>query len=207
MELARTIEVIVTCGWPLGLLIKVSAQRRLGAPSIVVGRAGEGAGSRVDPFLVSALLGWFVLLGLHGLGHVPGFLGPRLFSSVVLESMGAALELAGIGVLLVSLVHMGRAWRIGIDRRVHEELVTHGVFALSRNPIYLGMDLTAIGAVLGVARPFFLAAAAVIVVGVHAQILREEGFLAAAHGSSYERYCARVRRYFGRRSGPGTPAH
>jgi protein-S-isoprenylcysteine O-methyltransferase Ste14 len=205
VELARAVEVIVTCGWPLGLLVKVSAQRRLGIPSVVVGRTGEGAGSRVDPLLISALFAWFALLGLHGLGLVPRFLGPRLVASSVLESIGAALELAGLASLLVALVHMGRAWRIGIDRRVHEELVTHGVFALSRNPIYVGMDLTAVGAALGIARPFFLASAAVILVGVHAQILREERFLAAVHGEEYERYRAKVRRYLGRRREPDTP--
>jgi len=41
--------------------------------------------------------------------------------------------------LLVSQAQMGNSWRIGIDTQRHTELIQHGLFAISRNPIFLAM--------------------------------------------------------------------
>ena len=41
---------------------------------------------------------------------------------------------------------------------------------------------------------------AVVVVGMHYQILQEEAFLRGVHGDAYEAYCRETRRYLGRRA-------
>lgn len=55
----------------------------------------------------------------------------------------------GIGLLTVALAwtiiaqgHMKNSWRIGIDTETKTELVTTGLFGLSRNPIFFGMILS-----------------------------------------------------------------
>lgn len=60
-----------------------------------------------------------------------------------------ALSYIGIGLLLASLawtitaqVQMGNSWRIGIDEEKETALVQKGLFRLSRNPIFLGMQIT-----------------------------------------------------------------
>jgi protein-S-isoprenylcysteine O-methyltransferase Ste14 len=62
------------------------------------------------------------------------------------------LRWTGVLLLLLSLVwtvvaqaQMGESWRIGIDQTHRTNLVQHGVFSRSRNPIFLGMMLTLFG--------------------------------------------------------------
>jgi protein-S-isoprenylcysteine O-methyltransferase Ste14 len=40
------------------------------------------------------------------------------------------------------------SWRIGIDTKTKTELVTNGLFSISRNPIFFGMIITLIGVFL-----------------------------------------------------------
>ena len=89
----------------------------------------------------------------------------------------------------------GDSWRLGIDRDAPGVLVTDGIFAWTRNPIYVGLDLLALGTSLVQGRLIVLALALVIAVMLHDQILREESFLARTYGDAYREYCARVRRY------------
>ncbi len=94
-------------------------------------------------------------------------------------------------------------------RRTPGPLVTGGVFAWTRNPIYVSFELFVLGTFLVLGRLSFLAIAAVMGVLLDDQIRREERFLAEAHGAPYREYCARVGRYvslpFGRRgSGRGS---
>src|SRR5262249_20751791 len=52
-----------------------------------------------------------------------------------------------IGLLFLSwsLVSFGHSFRVGIDNEPADKLITIGVFALSRNPIYLAFDLILVG--------------------------------------------------------------
>jgi protein-S-isoprenylcysteine O-methyltransferase Ste14 len=95
----------------------------------------------------------------------------------------------------LALPAFGDSWRLGIDRETSGPLVTHGVFAWTRNPIYVGLDSFALGTFLVQGRLIFLALALVSVGMLQDQIRREERFLARAYGGAYREYCARVGRY------------
>ncbi len=47
--------------------------------------------------------------------------------------------------IFIAQVQMSKSWRIGIDEKHKTELVTKGIFSISRNPIFLGMILTVFG--------------------------------------------------------------
>jgi protein-S-isoprenylcysteine O-methyltransferase Ste14 len=85
---------------------------------------------------------------------------------------------------------------VGIDNQAPGELVTTGVFAFSRNPIFVFVDLYFIGIFLLNGTVIFLAAV-LVVVGLHYQILQEEQFLRAQYGQAYRYYRAGAPRYFG----------
>ena len=70
-------------------------------------------------------------------------LGPGILA--VFRYLGIALQITGVGVLLMSYRSMAAA-RTTIDPREHSsKVVTSGLYAYSRNPIYLGWFLLIAG--------------------------------------------------------------
>lgn len=75
-------------------------------------------------------------------------------------------------------------------------LVTSGVFAITRNPMYLAMLLAIAGLALALRNPLALIGPILFVAYITAfQILPEERILRARFGAAYEEYCQRVRRW------------
>ena len=90
---------------------------------------------------------------------------------------------------------MGQSWRIGIDKEVKTPLVTSGLFAWSRNPIFLAMRVCL--AALALLQPNTITVALLLTgdVVMQFQVRLEEAFLRQQHGAAYADYCARVRRW------------
>ena len=75
-------------------------------------------------------------------------------------------------------------------------LVTDGVFAVSRNPMYFGLLLLLSGWVLQPLHPASLLALMIFFLYINRfQIAPEERILAAKFGDHYSAYCDRVRRW------------
>ena len=110
------------------------------------------------------------------------------------RAFGWLLFLGGLVLTLVAQAQMGASWRIGIDDRP-TRLVTGGLFAFSRNPIFSGMFLTLAGVVLISPAAWTLCGGAVGLVVVSLQVRLEERNLAAIHGSTYMSYASRVGRF------------
>ncbi len=108
---------------------------------------------------------------------------------------GVVLAIAGQCLMWVAIVAMGRAWRIGIDDKSPGALVTHSVFRLSRNPIFLGLNTAAVAAFLIQPSVFFLLFAVCLIAGFHLQIIGEERHLEKTYGDAYIRYRERTPRY------------
>jgi protein-S-isoprenylcysteine O-methyltransferase Ste14 len=111
------------------------------------------------------------------------------------------LNYIGLGLLGTSLIwtiiaqgHMKNSWRIGIDTETKTELVTTGLFKLSRNPIFFGMVVSLVG--LFLTTPNALTGLFLILgyVLIEIQIRLEEEFLTKEHGQAYINYQKKVRR-------------
>ncbi|OBF49802.1 isoprenylcysteine carboxyl methyltransferase [Mycobacterium sp. 852002-50816_SCH5313054-b] len=117
------------------------------------------------------------------------------FHSAILAWLGVALCAAAIGILVLSLVSFGTSFRVGIDVDEPGRLVTRGIFARSRNPIYVGFFVFLVGQLLvfphWVPLIYLVAATALF----HRQVLREEEFMRQHYGHVYADYCRHVRRY------------
>lgn len=108
---------------------------------------------------------------------------------------GVGLLAAGLVVYAAALRDLGASWRLGIDRGSVGPLVTSGVYAWSRNPIYVGLLLFSYGTALVLGNWLFLAIAPVTTICIHLVVRAEERFLAQAFGEAYRGYASRVGRY------------
>jgi protein-S-isoprenylcysteine O-methyltransferase Ste14 len=101
----------------------------------------------------------------------------------------------GLLLLLWSLVSFGTSFRVGIDTNRPDKLVTTGIFALSRNPLYVAFWTVMLGQFLVLPNWILLVYLAVAAWLFHRQVLREEAFLSKQYGGQYAEYINRVRRY------------
>jgi protein-S-isoprenylcysteine O-methyltransferase Ste14 len=126
----------------------------------------------------------------------PGASTQRLFQSSSLSWVGVLLCCAGLTVLVLSLLSFGRSFRVGIDVEHPDQLVTSGIFAFSRNPMYVAFGTVLLGQFLVFPHWIRLVYLVAAVLLFHRQVLREEGFMWQHYGIEFVDYCQRVPRYF-----------
>ncbi len=112
----------------------------------------------------------------------------------VLFYIGFLLLHFSIFWIFIAQMQMGTSWRIGIDEKNKTNLVTMGLFSVSRNPIFLGILVSIFGVfmILPNVFTFFIAFAAYIVIQI--QIRLEEEFLLKEFGENYKIYKKNTRR-------------
>jgi protein-S-isoprenylcysteine O-methyltransferase Ste14 len=135
---------------------------------------------------------------------VLGLAGPLLAVSGVLPAdpqpviavVGLILAPAGFAATLAGQMGMGASWRIGVDPGERTDLVTTGVFAYVRNPIFTAMALAQVGMVLLVPTWISAAALAALIAAVELQVRAvEEPYLRLVHGEAYAIYAANTGRF------------
>jgi protein-S-isoprenylcysteine O-methyltransferase Ste14 len=129
---------------------------------------------------------------------------PRLIVTLgpILWLQGASVTIAGWVLLAASLLllvvaqaQMGRSWRIGIDENTSTDLIRTGLFAHSRNPIFLAMRVNLFGLLLVLPNAMTLALFVAGDVLMQVQVRLEEAHLLQLHTTLYQDYCAAVRRW------------
>lgn len=138
-------------------------------------------------FLLSAAL---IVLNYFGLFE---FINP-LPRSITL--IGAGLGFLGILITLIAQIQMGLSWRIGVDQDEKTALITSGLYAKSRNPIYFGMLLYWIAISLNFPHMLMLLCAFICWISIEAIVRKiEEPYLKRMHGASAETYFGKTNRY------------
>jgi protein-S-isoprenylcysteine O-methyltransferase Ste14 len=107
---------------------------------------------------------------------------------------GIVLLIAGLALLVTAQLQLGASWRVGIDDAARPGLVTSGLYARSRNPIFLALLVIIAGYMLLI--PTFLSAILLgaAYIGTRLQIHAEESYLLRAYGDQYRAYASRVGR-------------
>ena len=109
---------------------------------------------------------------------------------------GMVVSLAGFGGVLAAQGGMGASWRIGVDESERTKLVTTGLFAYVRNPIFTAMCAALAGLTAMALTPLTVAAVVSLVVAVQLQVRAvEEPYRLATHGPAYAAYTAHVGRF------------
>ena len=170
-----------------------------GINPIVIGGGKKGWVRVLELVSFGGLVLWIielVLYAVHSDFHIfPGPLNQVLIDSQVSRIIGAGLIVIGLLFFIGAFVSFGDSWRVGFDVKTPGELVTGGIFAVSRNPIYVFLDLWFIGIFLINGRLIFLIYAVLTLIAIHWQILQEEAFLSNLYGEPYHQYRSRTGRY------------
>lgn len=104
----------------------------------------------------------------------------------------------GVGVVgvVVAQAQMGASWRAGVDTDERTELVTNGLFAVVRNPIYACCIVAGAGMALVVSNVVTVVSAIAILAGAEVVVRAvEEPYLRRVHGDAFEAYAARSGRF------------
>jgi protein-S-isoprenylcysteine O-methyltransferase Ste14 len=111
-------------------------------------------------------------------------------------ALGAALVALALTIFALALRSFVRAGTPVQTRRSTTSLVTTGIYAHMRNPIYVAFTLTLMGVALAAAADWLIVATLLFVLVVHFGVVRrEEAYLEARFGDAYRAYKARVPRY------------
>jgi protein-S-isoprenylcysteine O-methyltransferase Ste14 len=100
----------------------------------------------------------------------------------------------GLFFLVISFINLGRSNRHGLPSE-NTILKTHGLYKISRNPMYLGFNLLTISAMIYTLNLVIILLGVYSIVIYHLIIIGEEGFLDNRFGIDYSRYKKTVRRY------------
>jgi protein-S-isoprenylcysteine O-methyltransferase Ste14 len=121
---------------------------------------------------------------------------PKIFSSPYVAAL-VGFSIAVLGqALRATTIGFEYIIRGGKNRRVYaERLVQGGMFAHSRNPLYLGNYLIVVGVGVTSNSIVFLSCVVPVFAFCYAAIIAaEENYLRGKFGEEFEQYCARVNR-------------
>jgi protein-S-isoprenylcysteine O-methyltransferase Ste14 len=107
---------------------------------------------------------------------------------------GALVIAAGAALVVWALVYF-RSWRFRAVVDQSHQLATGGPFRIWRHPIYMGLNLLALGSALWVPTAIVWAAFLLMAMGSDLRARAEEKILKQAFGRSYDEYSARTRRF------------
>ncbi len=186
--------VLSACAFALYVvivLIRARMLRRRGIRVIVFGETDKSDFLLVPLVL---LMAYAVLANAFGLPLWQPLLRP-FWAGDILGWIGLLLCVLSMAGLVWALRSFGTSFRVGIDQQKPGELITTGMFGLSRNPIYVCFLLFFLGQFL-IHRNLLLGVCSLaFALVIHRQVLREEAFLRAHYGAAYAAYCQKVRRY------------
>ncbi len=171
------------------VLTRVAMLRRQGVRAMNFGKQ-----DKTDFLIPPFAFFYFYLVFADALGW-PTLSRQRFFAPGAAGWLGVAFCLAGLLLLFWSLVSFGRSFRVGIDDETPDKLVAGGVFAWSRNPMYVAFWVILLGQFLVFPNGLLLVYLAAATWLFHRQVRREEAYLAQRYGAEYGDYCGRVRRY------------
>lgn len=116
------------------------------------------------------------------------------FQNGSIQMVGLVLSHLSIVGIMIAQHQMRESWRIGIDYENKTRLVTTGLFARSRNPIFLFLLISLIGLFLTLPNAVSFAVLFAAYLVLHITMRLEEAFLMEQHGEAYRQYCQKVRR-------------
>lgn len=112
---------------------------------------------------------------------------------------GIVIVLLGDIVFVTAVFTMRDSWRAGIAKDDKTELITTGIYSISRNPAFFGFYLVYTGILMMFFNLILCVITVLAITMLHLQILQEERYLTDVFGNEYLSYKNKVKRYLGRK--------
>lgn len=139
---------------------------------------------------------WALLLlaATYGLSLAPGLRDLPILST---RPIGLVVVAAALAILFFAMIQFRLAdTQLLPNSRVNNSLVTNGVYAFTRNPMYLAMTVFCVGGALWFGRPpMLLAPVLMFAVANWVFIPFEEAKMRSQFGDAFDAYAKRVRRW------------
>lgn len=119
-----------------------------------------------------------------------------IYESPILKIIGLILIMLGDVVFFLSVYYMKTSWRVGVDETRNDKLITNGIYRISRNPAFLGFDLTYLGLALVFPNPIMIIFTIILIWLFDDQIIIEEEYLERTYKEEYLEYKKKTKRYF-----------
>ena len=146
---------------------------------------------RIPPPLVGLTIGAGMWALAHATPAMPLPRAPRLLIAGALAALGVVVALGGVWSF-----RRARTTVNPLKPETSAALVTTGIYAITRNPMYLGMLLVVLGWAVFLSSGWSLAGAALFAAYItRFQIVPEERVLDGLFGASFAEYRRRVRRW------------
>lgn len=173
--------------------LKIISQRKQGICTDQLGKGKEG----FIKFIEVTLKITTYLLPLFQIVSMVIYDGTIHFT---VQITGIIITAAGVFIFCISVLQMKDNWRAGVQKEEKTDLVTTGIYSISRNPAFLGFDMMYIGILVCFYNRYLCGVTFFAVFFFHLQIVNvEEDFLLEMFGEEYLSYKKKVCRYIGRK--------
>ena len=171
---------------------KMLSQKKKGIQTDQIGKGKKGFVKGIEITMKIATISVFVVEMISICVNAAGL-------PTGVRYLGVAIAVLGDLVFICSVLTMRDSWRAGVAEEDKTELITNGIYQISRNPAFLGFDLVYLGIVMMFSNwPLWIVSVFAALM-LHLQIVNvEEDFLLVTFGDEYLEYRKKVNRYIGR---------
>ena len=119
----------------------------------------------------------------------------RLLNPSAIFPISAGLLILNLTISVLSLLHLRDSWRVGVIEEQQTELITTGIYSMTRNPYFVSYNIMFVSYALMLQNTILVILTIIGFTLVHWMIMKEEAYLREIHGDQYENYCSKVSRY------------
>lgn len=190
----QIIGLIILFVFYLCYFMKMFQQRKQGIQTDHMGKGKQGLEKKIEIMMKTATILTFIVEIFSIYFNTTMF--PRSIRMV-----GILLGMMGDIIFIISVLTMKESWRAGVSYEEKTDLITDGIYQISRNPAFLGFDLVYIGMCFLFFNPVLVVISFLAIIMFHLQIKYvEEPFLKQEFKEQYLQYYQQVNRYIGKRT-------
>ena len=175
--------------------MKMFQQRKQGIQTDHMGKGKQGIQKKIEILMKTATILTFIVEIISIYFNTTAF-------PLIIRIIGMVLGILGNIIFIVSVLTMKESWRAGVSYEEKTDLITSGIYQISRNPAFLGFNLVYLGMCLMFFNTILLIISLLAMMMFHLQIKYvEEPFLKQEFKEQYLQYYQQVNRYIGKRTG------